>query len=82
MVVRAPAGPVELTVGGVPPRTTAGTVAEEVRQGYDGGTAIGKRYTDADGAIELLCIKAGKGVPALAGVPLSIKTAKPLPSSD
>lgn len=47
-----------------------------------GGSMIGKRYVDADNTLELLCTKAGKGSLALAGAPLQIKDAKPLPSSD
>jgi len=46
------------------------------------GTKIGKRYVDADGAVELLCVKGGQGSLAIAGVALQPKDAKPLPSSD
>ncbi|HRE03099.1 MAG TPA: hypothetical protein PLV68_17500 [Ilumatobacteraceae bacterium] len=83
IVVKAPSGPVELTVGGVPPaanadaRSTSGALS-----GHDGGVAIGKRYVDAGNTIELLCTKAGPGVPALGDELLTIKDAKPLPASD
>jgi hypothetical protein len=50
--------------------------------GFDGGTVMGKRYVDADGTVELLCVKPGKGSFALNGVPLTLKEAKPLPASD
>jgi hypothetical protein len=43
---------------------------------------MGKRYVDADGAYELLCVKPGKGSLAVNGVALVIKDAKPLPASD
>ncbi|WP_284258189.1 hypothetical protein [Acidocella aquatica] len=46
------------------------------------GTKMGKRYTDAAGTLELLCIKPGTGSLALDGVALHLKDAKPLPSSD
>ncbi len=46
------------------------------------GTALGKRYVDEEGSIELLCIKPGEGSLALGGVVLGLKEAKPLPSSD
>jgi len=46
------------------------------------GTKIGKRYVDADGGVELLCVKGGQGSLAIAGVALQPKDAKPLPSSD
>jgi hypothetical protein len=46
------------------------------------GTKIGKRYVDAAGTCELLCVKAGQGTLATGGIALRIKDAKPLPSSD
>jgi hypothetical protein len=46
------------------------------------GTKIGKRYVDAAGNVELLCVKGGQGSLAIAGVALQPKDAKPLPSSD
>jgi hypothetical protein len=46
------------------------------------GTKMGKRYTDASGTLEVLCIKPGAGSLALDGVALHLKDAKPLPSSD
>ena len=46
------------------------------------GTKIGKRYVDAAGTVELLCVKAGKGSLSIGGVALQTKDAKPLPSSD
>jgi len=49
---------------------------------FAGGTLLGKRYVDKDGAIELLCVKAGQGSLAIDGVALQTKDAKPLPSSD
>lgn len=49
---------------------------------FAGGTQMGKRYVDAAGTLELLCVKPGKGSLSVAGVALQIKEAKPLPSSD
>jgi len=49
---------------------------------FSGGTQIGKRYTDAEGSLELLCIKAGAGSLAANGTALQLKDAKPLPASD
>ena len=40
------------------------------------GTALGKRYVDEEGSIELLCIKPGEGSLALGGVALGLKEAK------
>lgn len=46
------------------------------------GTVMGKRYVDAGGTVELLCVKPGKGSLAVDGVALTVKEAKPLPASD
>lgn len=84
IVVKAPATEVDLTIGGVAP---VGSVADRdpngvVADGYGGGTAMGKRYVDETDSVEVLCTKAGDGVPALDGVVLGLKEAKPLPASD
>jgi hypothetical protein len=47
-----------------------------------GGSLMGKRYVDAAGTVELLCVKAGKGSLTLDGTVLATKDAKPLPASD
>jgi hypothetical protein len=49
---------------------------------FAGGTLIGKRYVDAIGSLELLCVKPGKGTLSIKGVALQLKDAKPLPASD
>lgn len=49
---------------------------------HAGGSLMGKRYVDAAGTFELLCVKAGKGSLSVDGVALSVKDAKPLPASD
>ena len=46
------------------------------------GTQIGKRYTNEAGDLELLCTKPGKGSLGSGGKTLTVKGAKPLPSSD
>ena len=84
VVVKAPTNPVDLTIGGAPmilsvdARVEGGAVVD----GHDGGAAIGKRYVNAAGTVELLCTKAGLGVPAIEGELLALKDAKSLPSSD
>lgn len=83
IAVKAPSNEVELTIGGVsalPAASDDGSAS--MVEGYDGGTAMGKRYVDSGDTVELLCTKAGEGIPALNGVPLQIKDAKPLPASD
>jgi hypothetical protein len=84
VVVRAVEDGVELCCGGAPmldldsPRPAAAGPAA----GADGGTRIGKRYTDPDTGVELLCTKAGNGSLAVDGRPMEIRTAKPLPATD
>ena len=84
MVIAVPDGDVELTCGGAP----LVAVGEEPSAGAtlspdaSKGTQIGKRYTNEAGDVELLCTKPGEGSLAAAGLPLVIKSAKPLPSSD
>ena len=46
------------------------------------GTALGKRYVNADESLEILCTKAGEGSLGANGTLLSLKEAKPLPASD
>jgi hypothetical protein len=43
---------------------------------------VGKRYVDEATGVELLCVKAGAGPLEFAGNRLTLKSAKPLPSSD
>ena len=84
MVLRAPAGPLDLQCYGAPmlpvadaPR--AGTAADEA---FAGECLTGKRYVDESETIELLCTKGGAGALSLGAVRLAIKQAKQLPSSD
>lgn len=84
MVVRAAAVEVSLECGG------AGMLALTVdkpagaapNQAFVQGTLVGKRYVDAADRFELLCTKGGRGSLSIDGVPLDVKQAKALPSSD
>ncbi|WP_045877788.1 hypothetical protein [Pseudofrankia sp. DC12] len=84
VVVRAPGDEVDLRCGGHPmlPVGDAPAARPALDPSFAAGTEVGKRYTDAAGGLELLCTKAGPGSLSLGGAPLSLKTAKPLPSSD
>ena len=84
ITVRAPAGEVDITIGGVPPVLSAGDRdgTGSLVAGHDGGASMGKRYVDEADTIELLCTKAGDGVPAVGGELLRFKEAKALPASD
>lgn len=51
-------------------------------EGSGDKVALGKRYVDEEAGIELLCTKAGSGGLSCEGRALTLKSAKPLPSSD
>jgi hypothetical protein len=87
IVIKASADDVVLTCGGV------AMVAEMESAGADNpnlappdghghGTQLGKRYESADGAVELLCTKAGAASLAVDDVPMIIKAVRALPASD
>lgn len=84
MVVAAPDSDVALECGGAAmlefgaDRPSGGVPSPD----YVEGTNIGKRYVDEAGSLEVLCTKPGKGSLSLSGVPLAVKGARPLPSSD
>ena len=79
VVIRCAGGSIEC--GGVAMGEGA-VPAGEPSADFAGGSVTGKRYVDAGGTIELLCVKPGKGSLALSGVALQVKDAKPLPASD
>jgi len=83
MVVGAPKEEVEITCGGAPligmgDEPSGASISEDAK----GGTQIGKRYINEAGDLEILCTKPGEGSLASGGAELTIKGAKPLPSSD
>jgi hypothetical protein len=80
MVIRG--GDFVAECGGSPMAETRPAERGTVNPVFAQGTKIGKRYVDAAGAFELLCIKAGKGSLTIGGAALQVKEAKPLPSSD
>ena len=85
IVVRSPAGDIEVTCGGQPMIDVAAVPEPGLAAAGDpaAGTQLGKRYTiDGDTAIELLVTKPGKHGLSIDGRPLVLKEAKPLPASD
>jgi len=86
IVVRAPAGEVGLTCGGLPMVEVEPGGSEQgltgPADGLRGGSLLGKRYRDAAGSLELLVVKPGEGTLVADGVPLEVQQAKALPSSD
>ena len=80
MVIRGSGVVVEC--GGAPMAEERPAARGSLKSGWDKGTQIGKRYVDAAGTLELLCVKPGQGSLSIDGVPLQLKDAKPLPASD
>jgi hypothetical protein len=84
VVVKPPAGPVDLRCGGhqmVPLGADADAEATPSPD-HAGGTLLGKRYVDVDQTLEVLCTKPGDGSLSVGNQPLQVKEAKPLPASD
>ncbi len=84
MVVLAPQQDIDVTCGGASMVDLGATApaGQTLSEGAAGGTQIGKRYVNEAGDLELLCTKPGKGSLGASGALLSVKGAKPLPSSD
>ena len=84
LVVVKAAADGEVTCGGAPviPIDEAPAEGLELSPDHAGGTLLGKRYTNDEQSVEILCVKAGAGSLALDGVALAVKSAKALPASD
>jgi hypothetical protein len=84
MVVAAPDADVELCCGGTPMLDLSATPPADGQVSPDAsdGTQLGKRYVNEAGDLEVLCTKPGEGSLSAGGTALTIKGAKPLPSSD
>ena len=80
MVVRA--ADTVIDCGGVPLVEERPAERKALNTAFAEGTKIGKRYVNAEGTVELLCVKGGQGSLSIAGVALKTKDAKPLPASD
>ncbi|MFD4459659.1 hypothetical protein [Nocardia sp. NPDC058480] len=72
-----------LRCGGVPmvPIGAVSDTGAVLDPAFAGGTAVGKRYVHETGA-EILVTQAGSGTLDVNAVPLDLKEAKQLPSSD
>ena len=83
VVIKAPAASGVLTCGGreVRPQGSAPVQSDSVAAPGQ-GVLPGKRYTDPESGLEVLCTKGSANDLAFAGRVLSRKEAKPLPASD
>ncbi|HUC06354.1 MAG TPA: hypothetical protein VL961_13195 [Acidimicrobiales bacterium] len=84
VVVKTADSSIDLRCGGAPmaPLDATAEASGAPSEGFDNGTAVGKRYTDAGEAVEILCTKGGPGSLSLGDELLGMKGAKPLPASD
>lgn len=84
VVVRAPkdAPDVDLRCGGEPMRELGSSEERLPPTSTGDGNALGKRYSDDDTGVEVLCTQGGTGTLTVGATPLLVKGAKPLPSSD
>ena len=84
MVVAVPSGDVDIRCGGAPMIAIGETppAGATLDPGAATGSALGKRYVSTAGDLEVLCTKPGQGSLGLGGTLLTLKEAKPLPSSD
>jgi hypothetical protein len=86
IVLRAPKdqGAV-LSCGGQPMVDAASDVPQQTSPTDStllGGSLMGKRYSDPESGIQLLCVTSGEGSLAIDGQLLQIEAPKQLPSSD
>jgi hypothetical protein len=86
VVIRPPSSKTDLRCGGSPmvPLGSGGERNGKPKRGFDEGTELGKRYALADDStgVELLVTRAGEGALSIGDTVLTVKAAKPLPSSD
>jgi hypothetical protein len=84
VVVRGATEAGTLECGGHPmvPQGESKDSSLELDPAFSEGSPIGKRFVDADLGLEVLITKAGAGSLAVDGKALTLKDAKPLPSSD
>ena len=84
IVVIKGSGEHALACGGAPTVPVGDPAAHQGGAAGDlsGGTLLGKRYTDDEGTVEILCTKPGVGTLTFDGQVLTLKETKPLPASD
>ena len=84
MIIASPDADVELCCGGAAMLDVGEEPAggQEIAADASGGTQLGKRYVNEAGDLEVLCMNPGDGSLTAGGAGLTIKGAKPLPSSD
>jgi hypothetical protein len=85
VVVHAAADDIDLQCGGKPMIDAAAAMSEPgiPAPGLDTGAQLGKRYRAGDeSGLEVLVVSGGDGTLSIDSIPLTVKAAKALPSSD
>jgi hypothetical protein len=84
VVVRAPAAPVSLRIGGADVLAPGAERPDGARldDRVADGTLIGKRYHDEVSGVEVLCTRSGRGTITVDGRHATVLAPKPLPASD
>jgi hypothetical protein len=84
IVIQPPSTPGLLTCGAEAAlaATDAERAAVQLTAPEPGNALVGKRYVDAVSGLELLCTKSGNCAMSFDARPLTLREAKPLPSSD
>ena len=84
VVVRPPKAPVSLECGGHPMVAASGEKPAdlELSSDHSAGSQMGKRFSDAESGLEVLCVKPGAGSLAVNGQAINAQDAKKLPASD
>jgi hypothetical protein len=86
IVLRAPKDEAAVLSCGGLPMVDAASDAPRQTQPADpallGGSVMGKRYSEPESGIQVLCVAGGEGTLAIDDHPLDIEAVKQLPSSD
>ncbi|MEM7096240.1 MAG: hypothetical protein AAF567_24755 [Actinomycetota bacterium] len=83
VIVVGGSGDVDVTCGGVSMvEATAEAPEATAVDGMTEGTLLGKRYTDGDATVEVLCTKPGDGSLGIGATAMGLKEATALPASD
>lgn len=83
-MVRSPLSTAQVCCGGTAliPINTARPAGAGLCAEYAEGSVAGRRYSEPDCGVELLCTRSGAGSLSADGRPLGASAAKKLPSSD
>jgi hypothetical protein len=82
IVVRAARDDVELACSGEPMVTARAAAGIAPDGAVADGVVLGKRYSDEESGLEVMCTRQGRGPLSVGGRELPVKAAKPLPASD